>query len=66
MLVVDINALLAVHFLNFRSDVGADALAAVHIVINSADSEHIVRVQCTGSELLSLVNMIPVMHKDTG
>ena len=65
MFVIDINALLAVNFLYFGSDVGTYTVTAELIIINASYTKHIMRIQSTGCQLLTLVNMITVMYQNT-
>ena len=64
MLVVDIDALLAVDLLYLLDEVVAHALASELVVLDAADAQHVVRVERAGGELLALVHMVAVLDED--
>jgi len=66
VLVVDIDALLTVHLLDFLHQIVAHARAAELVVVHAADAEHIVRAERTAGQLLSLFDMVAVLHDDAG
>ena len=66
MLVIDVDALLAVNLLDLAGDIAAHALAAELVVVDAADAEHLMRVQRTGGHGLAAVDMVAVVHLDAG
>jgi hypothetical protein len=66
VLVVQIDALLAVHLLDFLGDIGAHAGTAELVVVDAADAQHIVGIERAGGELLALVHMVARVDENAG